>query len=424
MGKKNNFYNSGSIEDIIKRAFKDGDLSQLQDLGPAAKKTFDTFVFGSRDIDFDARKTPQSNTYKNTQKGNGYPNQTPQYSYPSAQPKPVQTAPSYPSLVSNKQLKKRIPRGIPQIILGSAGTLLFAILAMVFLAVSMFELEPISTIGRVFAGASGVITVASGACLVSGIRKYKLADRITQIANLLQQKKVYTFAELAAKTGRSPKQIKNDLRKARSKGLLPEIHTDADENYAMWGEDTYEQFMLSEKNRMQKLQEEEDRRLRLENPETADIERFRNEGNVIIKKIRAANDALPGEEISAKLDVLEDNVSRIVSYVTRHPEKLPETRKLMNYYLPTTLKLVEKYHQYDKMDFEPQNVRQTKAEIERSMDTINKAFENFLESLFSHDTLDVSTDIVVLEKMLEQEGLTGNKFKIDKAETTSAPKAP
>ncbi len=92
----------------------------------------------------------------------------------------------------------------------------------------------------------------------------------------------------------------------------------------------------------------------------------------------------------------------------------------MNYYLPTTLKLVEKYHQYDGMDFEPQNVRQAKTEIERSMDTINVAFNNLLESLFHHDTLDVATDIDVLEKMLEQEGLTGKTFKID--QPGSAPK--
>ena len=263
------------------------------------------------------------------------------------------------------------------------------------------------------AAGSAAIALASGWFMGQGIGKYLLADRVVQLANLFRNKKHYTIDELAAETKRTPKQIKRDLRKILAKGMLPEIRTDPEMTYVMWGQDVYKQYLLYEEARQQRLLEEQERRLRLENPATADIERFRSEGKAIVQKIRAANDAISGKAISAKLDTLEDTTKRIFIYVERYPEKLPDTRKFMNYYLPTTIKLVEKYQQYDRMDFEPGNVRKAKAEIERSLDTINVAFNNLLESLFTHDTLDVVTDIDVLEKLFEQEGLTGNKFKID-----------
>ena len=85
----------------------------------------------------------------------------------------------------------------------------------------------------------------------------------------------------------------------------------------------------------------------------------------------------------------------------------------MNYYLPTTLKLLEKYRQYESIDIPMENVEKAKADITAALDTIDLAFNNLLASLYREDTLDVVTDIEVLETMLEQEGLTGKKFTID-----------
>jgi predicted transcriptional regulator len=259
----------------------------------------------------------------------------------------------------------------------------------------------------------GVVAAASLVLLGAGLGKRRLAKQAAEYQALFQRKKVYTFDELAAEVGRPPKQIKKEIRKIRAKGLLPEVRTDADETCVMQGEETYRQYLAAEKTRLRRETEAEERQRRLKDPATAGIERFRSEGADALRKIQAANDALPGEEISQKLSLLESTAARIFSHVEQHPEKLPDTRKFMSYYMPTTLKLVEKYHQYEDMDFQPDNVKRAKSDIVHSLDTVNLAFTNLLESLFAHDTLDVSTDIDVLEKMLEQEGLTGSQFEID-----------
>ncbi|HBT94619.1 MAG TPA: hypothetical protein DEB24_00140 [Coriobacteriia bacterium] len=409
LGKNDRYDKSKSIEGIIKKALKDGGVSELKDV---ASDAFNTFVFGSRSQGDEQQDGPQTG---NSQTERNYRPPTPTNSYsPPSRNRPIQATPQALSWSAPKPAKRRIPRGLPRIVLGSLGTFIFGLIAIIFLAVGLGSLGSVwSTVSLVLAAGSGIIALGGAVLLGTGIGKYKLAERATRVIERLQQEKTCDINTLAAGVGQTPKQLKRDLRKIQEKNLLPELRTDPDMQQVMWGHDTYEHYLAAEETRRRKLEEEEARRLRLEDPTTADIERFRNEGKAIIRKIRSANDAIPGEEISAKLDTLEGTVGRIFTYVERYPEKLPDTRKFMNHYLPITLKLVEKYQQYDRMDFEPLNVRQTKAEIERSMDTINVAFNNLLESLFTHDTMDVATDIDVLEKMLEQEGLTGKTFKID-----------
>ena len=88
-----------------------------------------------------------------------------------------------------------------------------------------------------------------------------------------------------------------------------------------------------------------------------------------------------------------------------HPEVAPELQKMMDYYLPTTSKLLDAYRELDKQPVAGDNIRSTKAEIEQTVDTLNVAFEKLLDSLFVDRAWDISSDISVLNTMLAQEGL-------------------
>ena len=131
----------------------------------------------------------------------------------------------------------------------------------------------------------------------------------------------------------------------------------------------------------------------------------------MIEQIRQANDRLEGEVISNKMFRLEKVAGQIFDQVGEHPEKLPDIRRLMNYYLPTTLKLLKAYEEFENQPIQGDNIKTGKQQIEDTLDTINLAFENLLDQLFADDVLDVSSDISVLETMLKQEGLTGSEFE-------------
>ena len=78
----------------------------------------------------------------------------------------------------------------------------------------------------------------------------------------------------------------------------------------------------------------------------------------------------------------------------------------MDYYLPTTIKLVEAYEEFDRVSVPGEDILTAKAEIEKTLDTINGAFVELLNNLFQSTAFDVTTDAQVLQTMLAKEGLT------------------
>ena len=103
------------------------------------------------------------------------------------------------------------------------------------------------------------------------------------------------------------------------------------------------------------------------------------------------------------------------------PDKLPQIRKFMDYYLPTTLKLLNAYQRMDSTGVEGENITGTKEKVEGVMDTIAAAFEKQLDGLFGADALDISTDIAVLETMLERAGLAGEPLEAQDSKDSSSP---
>lgn len=133
----------------------------------------------------------------------------------------------------------------------------------------------------------------------------------------------------------------------------------------------------------------------------------------ILDELRRVNDAIPDEEMSDKIGRLEAVSAKIFEQAKSDPDKLPQMRKFMDYYLPTSLKLLNTYAELDNQGVEGENISESKRRIEQTMDTLVKAFENQLDRLFASDALDVSTDIDVMQNMLRADGLTDDTpFKL------------
>lgn len=134
------------------------------------------------------------------------------------------------------------------------------------------------------------------------------------------------------------------------------------------------------------------------------------ERNKAVSEMRRLNDSIKDEKISAQIDHMETVAGKIVDAVVAEPTKQPQIRKFMNYYLPTTLKLLNAYDRMDSAGVSGTNIDGTKGKIEDMLDTICTAFDKQLDSLYGAEALDISTDITVMEQMLTQEGLGGNQM--------------
>ena len=140
------------------------------------------------------------------------------------------------------------------------------------------------------------------------------------------------------------------------------------------------------------------------------------EGREFISHIHQRNDEIGDPRMSEKLDCLERVVTRIFNRVAEKPENAPDLHRMMSYYLPITRKLVDAYQELDEQQVEGENIRKTKQEIEDSLDTVNHAFENLLDSFFQDTAWDISSDISVLHTMMAQDGLMKRDFKAREAE--------
>ena len=98
---------------------------------------------------------------------------------------------------------------------------------------------------------------------------------------------------------------------------------------------------------------------------------------------------------------------KIYGYVKQNPSKEGQLRSFLNYYLPTTLKILKAYARMEDQGVEGENIRTAKARIEGMMDKVVDGFEKQLDRLFEVDTMDITADVEVLERMLEKDGLSG-----------------
>ena len=129
--------------------------------------------------------------------------------------------------------------------------------------------------------------------------------------------------------------------------------------------------------------------------------------------LRRLNDAIEDPQLSEQIDHLEHPTQKIIDTVAKDPEKLPQIRRFLNYYLPTTLKLLNAYDRMDAAGVEGTNIDGTKGRIEDIMSTICTAFDRQLDALYGQEAMDINADIAVLEQMLAREGLGSMNFSAD-----------
>lgn len=322
-----------------------------------------------------------------------------------------------PNLRPDTRFFDRTPKGtfsgILYIILGSitagiSGLFLIGTLgaAMIGLKLGVAGLTTLGIETAVMAAGIGISSV--GTSQRGRVKRYR------QYVEVVKEKLYCSIEELAAKTGKGEKYIRKDLKKMMNLGMFKQGHLDSKETCLIASDEVYEQYKKSqesyEEQRKAKLQEESKNAGKTEQTVDEGVREVVEEGQNYIRLIRKCNDEIPGEEMSDKLDHLELLVTRIFDQVEKEPELAPELRKMLSYYLPTTQKLLEVYRDLDRQQIESGNIAKTKKEIESAVDTINEAFEKFLDDLFRDTAWDIQSDISVLNTMLKQDGYLKKDF--------------
>ena len=196
--------------------------------------------------------------------------------------------------------------------------------------------------------------------------------------------KMYCEIEMIAKnTGKEDAYVARDIEKMLDDGFFPEGHLDGQKTCFMLNDVVFRQYLEAENSRRQREGKER-------TPERTDAQRAQgteqnvkgqavpemsgtqeaemntmvSEGMECIRRLRDLNDRISSEDISKRLFRLENLLKDIFDSICEHPEQMHRMHKLMDYYLPTTLKLVEAYAEFDQVSAPGDEITAAKAEIE------------------------------------------------------------
>lgn len=382
--KKLNFLVTDTVTDVIAEAG-----SQIKKVQTDVKKEFEQNSYSSPYKNAQINRQPQKNTWS--------------------------TSVPQPARKKNMPISKT--KNIGQLssvlytIFGAIGTgcmsLIFIIALIGMLISSLWSIPVLAVIALGIAG--------FGLMLRKGVTQQQRLSRMKRYVSLCDDNMYINIKELAQQTRQTSEYVLKDVKKMLRLGFFPEGHLDQKESCLMLDDSTYREYLRVEQERKLLAQEEAARKatpLTEVEKQNQELEAMIKEGQDYIEKLRYLNDLIEDEVVSEKLYRMENLLKEIFKRLKEAPEQMPKMRKLMNYYLPTTIKLLQAYSEFDDVSAPNNDIASAKAEIEKTIDIINEAFTELLNKLFQDSAFDAATDAQVLQTMLAKEGLTPKNNKV------------
>lgn len=140
-----------------------------------------------------------------------------------------------------------------------------------------------------------------------------------------------------------------------------------------------------------------------------EIDPIIEEGNRALSEMGRLYMSIKEHDVRQKINELMRITDKIVQDAIDDPADIPQIKKFMSYYLPTTIKLLNSYDRMSAQGIEGENLDKSMKSINEMLDSVIVAYKKRLDSLFENQALDIETDIDVMNKMLAREGLSGEK---------------
>ena len=242
-----------------------------------------------------------------------------------------------------------------------------------------YMLKDILSTGGFLAG--GLVMFAAGR------RMKRRSARIARYLAVMGERSYIGINELCAVSGKRRKTVERDLEFMVEKGMLSAgAYFDSGRGMFFRSAEAFAEY-AEEKSRRENV-----------TPKEA------NEGYAgALRAIRAANDRIADPVLSEKIDHLELVAGKILREVEQHPEKQQQAATFLNYYLPTTLKLLDSYAKFEEAGIEGENLSRAQERIEETMDALIKGFDKQLDDLYRSEAMDIDSDIRVMENMLRRD---------------------
>ena len=281
---------------------------------------------------------------------------------------------------------------------GKGLTIWGIVLAVVFgIALTGF---PAVAMGSGFLNALAVMSPVIGffggglAMIWAGTQRTKKAKRFRKYLALIGKRESISITTLAQAMPVSVHKACDDLQDMLDSGVLEKGYLDMSTGRLILSDEGLQEEAPPAPEPEEESEKEED---------TLDM----TDDDAVLSAIRQLNDDIDDEMMSQKIDRIGEITGKIFAYQKQNPNRAGQLRSFLSYYLPTTLKILKAYARMEEQGVEGENIRSAKERIEGMMDKVVEGFEKQLDRLFQDDAMDIATDVQVLERMLEKDGLSG-----------------
>ncbi len=334
----------------------------------------------------------------------------------------LQTGPRV-GYVSNVRKNRRLPRqyfrrkgkpiGVLMSVFGGFGLFVFGLTFCLMLF--GFLVDPDSSIAVALIFFAG-FTVGSVGLLKAGRKIRERLKWAERYAKILKDTMYMEVEELAVRVGQDVRRVRRNLKDMLRVGVFPEGHLDTNGTLFVLNDEVWEQYLLAQKSWRQKKELQQEASMPEEPELLSEEQEIEAEGLVYMDKLRQLNTRIASEAISNKLYQLDYLLQRIFVVIKEHPSQSSKMQKFMEYYLPTTVKLIESYADFDKAGIRSEHIQSAKTEIEKTLDSINDAFEKLLDEMYQNAAFEAAADAKVLKTVLAQDGYMKSEFSANAGE--------
>ncbi len=303
-----------------------------------------------------------------------------------------------------------------------------------FIVAGVVVAVPVLVLGAVaaFANLTGALALTAAGALgcaalaFAGARKLRLAASFDRYRTVIGDRQACSIGELASGSATRAGKVRANVKAMISKGLFKQgSFNETNDMLFITREAADEHRLAGEASRRQQEQRALADSVKPAADDTANeritpaAQHVLDQGEAYVAAIREARDGVANEGVSRKIGEIEHLVRAILDAAAASPEVIGDLDQLMNYYLPTTVKLLDSYRELEQQPVQTEATRASQHKIAGALDSLSTAFEKLLDSLFHDKAIDVTSDIAVLETMLAQDGLAENPFE----KRSAAPRA-
>lgn len=220
----------------------------------------------------------------------------------------------------------------------------------------------------------------------------------------LRYKDIELIGDLADYSKIPVAQVIKDLNIAIDLKLIPQGHFGTDNLILIVSNEMYEKYKKQQASYDRYYKKKAEERLRM-GERTEEIQALLDQGQEYIEKIHQSNDIIKDKEISDKLDKMEKIVSMIFYELDLSPQYADKLGMFMNYYLPTTKKLLDSYIEIDEKEVKGKSLEKSKKDIAEAFDKLIVSFDSILDKFYQAKELDIASDISTMEILMKQENL-------------------